>query len=60
MSATHYNSKSKGRIEIASMQYDHAVRTHALLLREKGDPETIDAIAARIAAIAATFEESKP
>lgn len=60
MSATHYDSKSKGRIEIASMQYDHAVRTHALLTRENGDPETIDAIAARIAAVEATFEEPKP
>jgi hypothetical protein len=54
---THYDSKSKGRIEIASMQFDHAQRTHAMLVREGGDPDTIDSIAAHIAAIEATFGE---
>jgi hypothetical protein len=54
---THYDSKSKGRIEITSMQFDHAQRTHAQLVREGGDPKTIDAIARHIAAVEATFGE---
>jgi hypothetical protein len=52
---THYDSLSKGRVEIASMQFDHAQRTHAKLVREGADPELIDAIAAHIAAVEATF-----
>ena len=54
---THYESASKGRIEIASMQFDHAQRTHAKLVREEADPALIDALAAHIAAIEATFGE---
>lgn len=57
MPATHYESASKGRVEIGSMQFDHAQRTHAKLVREDGDPEVIDAIAAHIAAVEATFGE---
>jgi hypothetical protein len=57
MPATHYDSASKGRVEIASMQFDHAQRTHAKLTREGGDPDVIDALAAHIAAIESTFGE---
>jgi hypothetical protein len=52
---THYPSASKGPTEIASMQFDHAQRTVAKLIREDGDPKMIDAISAHIAAIEATF-----
>jgi hypothetical protein len=58
--ATHYESASKGRIEIGSMQFDHAQRTLAKLIREDGDPEVIDAIAAHVAAIEATFGDREP
>lgn len=54
---THYDSASKGRVEIASMQFDHAQRTLAKLKRENADPELIDAIAQHIAAVEATFGE---
>lgn len=54
---THYDSLSKGRVEIASMQFDHAQRTHAKLVRDEADPALIDALAAHIAAIEATFVE---
>ena len=56
---THYHSASKGPVEITSMQFDHAQRTHAKLVREGGDPDTIDAIAAHIASIEATFGEKE-
>ncbi len=54
---THYDSASKGRVEIASMQFDHAQRTHAKLVREGGDPDLIEAVAQHIAAVEATFGE---
>jgi hypothetical protein len=56
---THYGSLSKGRVEIASMQFDHAQRTVAKLIREDGDPDLIDALAAHIASIEATFGDKE-
>lgn len=57
MSATHYHSTSKGPVEIAAMQYNHAVSAHAKLQREAGDPAVISALADHIAHIESTFEE---
>lgn len=57
---THYNSDSRGPVEIASMRYEHAKNAHAKLTRERQDdgrdPE-IAALAKHIAEIEATFEE---
>lgn len=52
---THYHSASRGPVEIASMQYDHAKNALAKLRREGGDPEIIAAIEARMRAVEATF-----
>lgn len=59
--ATHYNSSSRGPVEIASMRYEHALNARDKLAREDKDGERTaerDALAAHIAAIEATFEEA--
>ena len=56
---THYESASKGRVEITSMQFDHAQRTHAKLIREGADPDLIDAVARHIASVESTFGDKQ-
>lgn len=58
--ATHYNSSSRGPVEIASMRYEHALNARDKLERERTDESRdaeIAALAQHIAAIEATFEE---
>jgi hypothetical protein len=58
---THYNSASRGPVEIASMRYEHALNARDKLAREDKDGERTaerDALAAHIASIEAMAEES--
>ncbi|RAK51627.1 hypothetical protein [Phenylobacterium soli] len=57
---THYNSSSRGPVEIASMRYEHALNARDKLMRERSDDSRDAEIAAlndHIAGIEATFEE---
>lgn len=59
MSATHYNSSSRGPVEIATMRYEHALNARDKLAREDKDGERraeLEALNAHIASIEA--EES--
>jgi hypothetical protein len=59
--ATHYNSSSRGPVEIASMRYEHALNARDKLTRERADDGRdgeISALNSHIASIEATFEEA--
>lgn len=58
--ATHYQSSSKGAVEIATMRYEHALNARDKLVRERRDgarDAEIEALTKHIAEIEATFEE---
>jgi len=41
---THYESASRGPVEIAGMRYEHARNARDKLVREGGDPDVIAAL----------------
>lgn len=58
--ATHYNSGSRGPVEIAGMRYEHALNARDKLGRERRDDSRdaeIEALTKHIASIEETFEE---
>lgn len=57
---THYNSGSRGPVEIASMNYNHLLNARDKLAREQTDGDRqseVDAMTARLAEIDAMADE---
>lgn len=62
MTATHYQSSSKGLIEIATMQYRHLLNSHNVLVRDQiaGErQDEIDAMRARLDVLEAEFDAAE-
>jgi hypothetical protein len=56
---THYPSSSRGLVPIASMHFNHALKSRDKLIRENGDPKLIEALSEHIAGIEATFGDKQ-
>lgn len=59
---THYTSSSRGPVEIATMNYNHAINAHDKLMREDKDGERkaeLEALRAHLATLAADEAEAE-